>query len=177
MEKQHHPHLSLREISRSCGIVCYMLEHHSMPEEVYGLASAIFVSSDVNPVGWDVDLIDALNRYPCKSSNESDENENQKTAVILKYIFPRQFGLHNVFTSKVDRQETVHPFKDYTLREDEINGPLKPTDNSTKIPKRLRGTAIELTEKLRKLHDRCPYYELLKHYCVSLEAHQLNRDC
>ncbi|PCH03091.1 Reverse transcriptase [Penicillium occitanis (nom. inval.)] len=57
--------------------------------------------------------IHVLNRFP-DSSNLAD------TVHVMKYIFPRQFGLHNVFTSVVDSRETVQPFKDYTLREEEI---------------------------------------------------------
>jgi telomerase reverse transcriptase len=99
----------------------------------------------------------------------------------MKYIFPRQFGLHNVFTSTVDNRETTQPFKDYLLREDEIakagkakksrrnpettsegNAPLV---NKTKLPKRLRGKAFELSRQLQKRHQRCSYTALIQHYC------------
>lgn len=86
---------------------------------------------------------------------------------ILKHIFPRQFDLHNVFTSKVDRKETVHAFKDYTLREQEIaavNKGLKP-GTAENVPKRLRGTAFELVARMQKLHKRCSYHALVKYYC------------
>ena len=53
-------------------------------------------------------IIDVLNRY-------HDFNNPTQTVHVMKYIFPRQFGLHNVFTSPVDLRETVQPFKDYTL--------------------------------------------------------------
>lgn len=96
---------------------------------------------------------------------------------ILHYIFPRQFGLHNVFTSKVDRRETAMPFKDYTLRETEIhqsmsralNGKIKNPQDVTRwkvhVPKRLRNGTVDLVNKMRVLHDRCSYTELLRHYC------------
>ncbi|KAK2816774.1 hypothetical protein FQN49_007996, partial [Arthroderma sp. PD_2] len=96
--------------------------------------------------------IHVLNRYP-------DANMAH-TVHIMKYIFPRQFGLHNAFTSTVDRTETAMPFKDYTLREKEIA--LKPGD---KIPRRLRGRLVELVQKMQKRHSRCAYVELLRHYC------------
>lgn len=80
------------------------------------------------------------------------------------YIFPRQFGLHNVFTHNVDYRETVHPFKDYTLREDEIHEKY-PSVSTAKIPKRLRGKAVDLVQKLQILHNRCPYKKLLEYYC------------
>ena len=90
----------------------------------------------------------------------------------MKYIFPRQFGLHNVFTSSVDRRETNHQFKDYTLREHEIKNAMadaerfsKRPPRQTKVPKRLREGASILVAKLQKLHTRCAYVELLKHYC------------
>ena len=81
----------------------------------------------------------------------------------MMYIFPRQFDLHNVFTSSVDTRQTVQPFQDYTLREDEIN--TKFPDMPVKVPKRLRGRGIVLVEKLQRQHSRCSYKELLDHYC------------
>lgn len=95
----------------------------------------------------------------------------------MKYIFPRQFGLHNVFTSKVDPRDTALPFKDYTLREKEIQQALlrqsskramsraKVDDMKSHIPKRLRGELVSLVNKLRKLNKKCSYTELLRHYC------------
>lgn len=82
----------------------------------------------------------------------------------MMYIFPRQFGLHNVFTHEVDRRETVQPFKDYTLREDEIND-IYSSPSDVKIPKRLRGKGLALVQKLQVLHVRCPYKKLLEYYC------------
>lgn len=102
----------------------------------------------------------------------------------MKYIFPRQFGLHNVFTSRIDKKETAQPLKDYTLREDEIeaadrairmkkglkvktegNGDGDSEVTKTKLPKRLRGDLVQLIHKLQKRHTRCAYSELLRHYC------------
>ncbi|KAL1981064.1 hypothetical protein VTN96DRAFT_3129 [Rasamsonia emersonii] len=97
--------------------------------------------------------IHVLNRFP--SSTDLSHSVH-----VMKYIFPRQFGLHNVFTSAVDSRETTQPFKDYTLREDEIA-----RRESTKLPKRLRGKALALVQQLQKRHQRCSYTELLRHYC------------
>ena len=91
----------------------------------------------------------------------------------MKYIFPRQFGLHNVFTSKVDLRETVQPFKDYTLREQEITNQeqqLKrkaPHHNTIdkRIPKRLRGECLSLVQNLQKRNQSCSYNQVLNHYC------------
>lgn len=95
----------------------------------------------------------------------------------MRYIFPRQFDLHNVFTSKVDTRETAMPFKDYTLREAEIHQVMcrtldkRATDAEdirrwkSRIPKRLRGAPTTLVNKLRTLNQRCSYTELLRHYC------------
>jgi telomerase reverse transcriptase len=111
-----------------------------------------------------------LNRYP--------ERDNvQQTIQIMRYIFPRQFGLHNAFTSKVDPRETAMPFKDYTLREKEIHQSMckalgkQATDAEamrkwkSQVPKRLRGATVALVDRLRTLHHRCSYTELLRHYC------------
>jgi hypothetical protein len=108
----------------------------------------------------------------------------------MRYLFPRQFGLHNVFTSKVDKRETAMAFKDYTLREKEIlhgfdrafaKKSLSEEQMARRrlwIPKRLRGEPVALVEKLRKLHSRCSYMELLRHYCPievsSARAHVMN---
>lgn len=115
-------------------------------------------------------MLDVLNRY-------SDHGNQAHTLHLMKYIFPRQFGLHNVFTSTVDTRETVQPFKDYTLREQEIAlavrqkqakgglAAMKGGLSKEQVPKRLRGLPTELIKKLQRLHARCPYNELLKHYC------------
>jgi len=89
----------------------------------------------------------------------------------MKYIFPRQFGLHNAFTSEVDPNETVQPFKDYTLREQEISRKFlnkRATCGRVpqpQVPKRLRGGPLKLVQQLQRLHGRCSYTELLSHYC------------
>lgn len=111
-----------------------------------------------------------LNRYP--------EIDNEQQAIhIMKYIFPRQFGLHNVFTSKVDRNETAHPFKDYTDRDQEIDRSdchwrqSKITNETAgrvsrrPLPKRLRSQVLTLVRLLRKQHSRCSYETMLEHYC------------
>ncbi|KGY14464.1 hypothetical protein PABG_12677 [Paracoccidioides brasiliensis Pb03] len=112
-----------------------------------------------------------LNRYP-ESTNRSH------TVHIMKYIFPRQFDLHNVFTSSVDSKETAQRFKDYTLREDEITRRRHRRQGNTissevwnqipeNVPKRLRGEPVVLVQKLQKRHQQCPYAELLRYYCTT----------
>lgn len=84
------------------------------------------------------------------------------------YMFPRQFGLHNVFTSKVDFKETSQRLKDYTLREEEIAvkfGKPNAPEFRVPVPKRLRGKATQLIQKLQILHQRCSYSELLHYTC------------
>ena len=112
--------------------------------------------------------IHALNRYP-------DPKNKVHVHYLLQYVFPREFGLHNVFTSPVDPMETVQPFKDYTMREAEIARSKRvlslkrPVCASTvgglRIPKRLRRRAMALIQKLQVSHSKCSYNELLKHYC------------
>ncbi|KAI8632108.1 hypothetical protein F5Y19DRAFT_386193 [Xylariaceae sp. FL1651] len=90
------------------------------------------------------------------------------TLRVMMYMFPRQFGLHNVFTSKVNLKETSQRLKDYTLREEEIVekfGRLGDDGVRVKIPKRLRGHASNLIRKFQVLHQRCSYSQLLQHYC------------
>jgi hypothetical protein len=123
-----------------------------------------------------------LNRFP-------DLEDQQQTIQILRYIFPRQYGLHNVFTSKVDVRETAMAFKDYTLREKELHlamcrdlpegvrTPERLSRWESRIPKRLRGETMALVGKMRKLNKKCSYIELLRHYCpievsVTISQHE-----
>ena len=109
---------------------------------------------------------DALNRY-------SESSNVYQTVHLAKYIFPRQFGLHNVFTSKVDSRETAQTFKDYTLREQEIDLQEKCLQAKGKtasraqnhVPKRLRGNALKLIQDLQRRSSKCSYSMLLQHYC------------
>ncbi|KAL7789445.1 Telomerase ribonucleoprotein complex RNA binding domain-containing protein [Trichoderma ceciliae] len=125
--------------------------------------------------------IHALNRHPYISERADADADSQDsikirrqneahTTKLMMHIFPRQFSLHNVFTSIVDTNQTSQKFPDYTLREDEINKKMKGNNGSAentlpKLPKRLRGTTRDLVRRLQVLHARCSYFELLRHYC------------
>lgn len=121
--------------------------------------------------------IDVLNRCPLQQLDEKQNIEirrrmNQQNEVhtlkVMMYMFPRQFGLHNIFTSKVNIKETSQRLKDYTLREEEIFEKFAQFGNNgayPKTPKRLRGHARDLVRKLQILHQRCSYSQLLQHYC------------
>lgn len=117
--------------------------------------------------------LDKVEGHSTEAKQRMTLQNEAHTLRIMMYIFPRQFGLHNVFTSKVNFKETAHRLKDYTLREEEIFekfGRLNESTTQVKIPKRLRGTAIELIRKVQILHQRCSYSKLLQHHCpVSLQ--------
>lgn len=83
--------------------------------------------------------------------------------ILVKYVFPKQFRLHNVFTSTIDRKETVQSFKDYTYREDDPE--WVDHRKAGRLPRRLRGGPFELVQKLRRRHSRSSYHQLLSHYC------------
>ena len=68
----------------------------------------------------------------------------------MKSIFPRQFGLHNVFTS------------DGTPFRQDITGA---DEETAKTPKRLRGRPVELVQQLQRRSKNCSYAELLRYYC------------
>ncbi|KAL7268429.1 Telomerase reverse transcriptase [Rhizina undulata] len=109
-------------------------------------------------------VADALNRY-------TNPNQREHATKILCYIFPRQFKLHNVFTSAIDRKEVSQPVKDYASRRKEIAAleePGKPLD----VPKRLNGRAIEIVARMQRLHKRCSYHGLLEHYCPDSSGRQ-----
>lgn len=114
-----------------------------------------------------------LNRAPYVQPSEDDEPQlveknKLNTLRVMMYMFPRQFGLHNVFTSKVDYTQTAQRLKDYTLREQEISEKFEPLEiggRLPKLPKRLRGEARALVQQLQILHSRCSYAKLLHYYC------------
>ncbi|KAJ5717406.1 Telomere reverse transcriptase [Penicillium malachiteum] len=87
-------------------------------------------------------------------------NSAAQTIHVIMYMFPRQFGLRNVFIPTGDANEQFTS-TGHAYREDEIFA----DDESRKTPKRLRGLATDLTQRLRVRHARCSYHELLKHYC------------
>ena len=105
------------------------------------------------------------------------QDANDRDVRTLKYVFPRQFGLHNVFTSHVDLKHTSHSFTDYGMREKEItldmqawrkrhaavNSAAEVADPP--LPKRLRRRALALVSRMRRRHSRCSYAAMLEHYC------------
>lgn len=103
--------------------------------------------------------------------SKAEERNTLKTVKVMMYMFPRQFGLHNVFSSNVDPTMTTQKFQDYTLREEEIAKYLK-SDTMIraipKTPKRMRGSVKTLVRSLQVHHGRCSYFELLRHYCPSM---------
>lgn len=117
-------------------------------------------------VRYGMSHVHVLNRY-------RDLDSESEAIHVMKYLFPRQFGLHNAFTSTVDIRDTSQPFKDYTLREKEIMHarlrrkyrPGKPPLPPDKLPRRLRGSAMQLVQRLRKRHSTCSYRSLLEHFC------------
>ncbi|EXJ64832.1 hypothetical protein A1O7_01170 [Cladophialophora yegresii CBS 114405] len=93
----------------------------------------------------------------------ADDTDQRQAVHLLKYIFPRQFGLHNVFRSKARANETTQKYRDYTFREQEITSQRKRSPSWT--PRRLRGETIRLVRKIQRNHKACSYSQLLRHYC------------
>jgi telomerase reverse transcriptase len=104
-----------------------------------------------------------------------NDDEGSKTAHLLKYIFPRQFGLHNVFTYALDTKNSAQPFKGYTLREQEIKTANKKSKQRS-LPKRLRGECETLTSHLHTRHERCAYSALLQYYCPDPWSQDISAD-
>ncbi len=122
--------------------------------------------------------IDVLNRFPSRPSGgerqeghgEIEGEDDANTVHVMMYMFPRQFGLHNAFTSTVDRRRTAQKFQDYTLREEEITQKFAMQEGngriiSARVPRRLRGVTQNLVKRLRIRHGRCSYAEMLQYYC------------
>nr|OQO19315.1 hypothetical protein B0A51_11621 [Rachicladosporium sp. CCFEE 5018] len=104
-----------------------------------------------------------------------DIDSDSELIHVMKHMFPRQFRLHNVFTSTTDRMETAQQFRDYTDREEEIArlhvqmraGRTVEPHPAVKCPRRLRGAASRLVRSIRKRHSKCSYRALLDHHCPS----------
>lgn len=84
------------------------------------------------------------------------------------HLFPRQFGLQNVFSPPTGQVPLA--LRNFVAREKEIVakfGGNKTQDKELKVPvpKRLRGTPLDLVEKMRTLHRKCVYPALFKYYC------------
>lgn len=130
------------------------------PSEIRLVRSRILYGKPIinqkGEIHWGLRRIHILNRL----SNMRDAAEDVD---LMKYIFPRQFRLHNVFTSTTDRRETTQTFKDYTVRDAELSGIS--SQPRTHVPRRLRGKARLLAHKLRQLHHRCSYEQLMYHFC------------
>lgn len=115
-------------------------------------------------IKWLTGNADVFNRY-CDAGH-------QATVHILKHVFPRQFGLHNVFTSQAESTQSARSSRDYTLREDEILGkPLKSALEKRRalpicrMPKRLRTGAVSLMTRTLKLHNQASYPALVHKHC------------
>lgn len=159
---------------------------NSLSEETRGLSDIRFVrhrmlyaraaSNAKGRVKFGLNNTHVLNRL-------RDCSDEQETKHIVEYLFPAQFGLHNVFTSSVDPKDTAQIFKDYTLREKEITRQQQArilkqrlagkgaVVKSPSLPKRLRGKALDLVQRLRKRHTTCAYAALLDHYCPKTSGH------
>ncbi|CBQ68186.1 conserved hypothetical protein [Sporisorium reilianum SRZ2] len=85
----------------------------------------------------------------------------RRTRHLAKYVFPRQFGLHNVFTGARDLNTTTQPFRDYTVREVEIKAL-----GARRTPKALRAV-LPVLAKILARHDRLNYRALLDRCCPS----------
>lgn len=85
----------------------------------------------------------------------------RRTRHLAKYVFPRQFGLHNVFTGIRDFGTTTQPFRDYTVREIEIKAL-----GAKRTPKALR-SVLPVLAKILARHDKLNYRALLDRCCPS----------
>ena len=129
-----------------------------------------------------ISTLDVLSRF-------SSLDSMAQTVHVMKYIFPRQFGLRNVFKLDSDSRNIMDDSKTFMFRESEISRleeekqRQRPQSNnefadadyagvrSFKVPKRLRGITIELVRKLRNRNAQCSYGELLRYYCPTEVRH------
>lgn len=95
--------------------------------------------------------IHALNRFAKLAPQEQIKR-------LLTNLFPLQYKLHNVFSSEVDRKETAQPFKDYTMRNNELA-------RQTRRPKCLPLQILQLISALLHRHHRTSYRKILEYHC------------
>jgi len=129
--------------------------------------ATLFMASETSVLPSPRNMIshaDVLNRY-------TDHKNPEQAKHIMKYIFPREFRLHNVFTHATDRRETTHAFKDYTDREQEIKVANRSRDE--KVLRRL-AAVLPLISKMQKLQKVCAYDALIKYYCAPRENESLD---
>ena len=91
--------------------------------------------------------------------------------LLLKYLFPLQFGLHNVFTSSLAAKalKSSHSFPDYTSRKGELER-RKEDRPSSKAgeARRVKGTKVRaLVQELWARHGKCDYWKLRAICCPS----------
>ncbi|KAJ6145523.1 Telomere reverse transcriptase [Penicillium chermesinum] len=117
----------------------------------------------------------ALVRQPqAKGSNEGSKRiTDGASRSPNEIVFLRRNMLYCKFASALkkrialglgkaqDHNARTDYFKSQAFREDDIFR----EGRSLKVPKRLRGTAMELVHSLRIRHSRCSYAEILRYYC------------
>ena len=104
--------------------------------------------------------IHILNRLKVKRADSGSS--------LMADIFPLQHGLHNVFSSDVNRKLTVQPFRDYTVRDGVVRVSLK-----HRTPKCLR-KFLPMAHNFMARHAHCSYYSLLNHHCPIKVEGQVN---
>lgn len=133
------------------------------PSEIFFIRNRIlYAKPSLNKQGnvhFGMKHIHVLQRY-------SLLDQPEQTLHVIKHIFPRQFGLHNVFTNRSDPRESSQQLPDYTYREEEFSRETK--HSKSWVPPRLRGGGENLVRGLRKGHARCSYTQLLWHYCPTV---------
>ncbi|KAJ1301223.1 hypothetical protein OPQ81_003632 [Rhizoctonia solani] len=98
-----------------------------------------------------------------RKSSEGDEARVMEEAArhVAKYMFPLQYGLHNVFTCALHYWENGGRFRDYRDREAEIR-----ERGSCKTPKRLK-SVLALIQGLIRRHRRFNYQRVCQAICRS----------
>jgi hypothetical protein len=127
--------------------------------------------------------ISDLFSHAASGSTSSSPSAHAPARHLAKYLFPRQFCLHNVFTSP-KAQNNYEVLPDYDDRELDIKVSLlarggrgeiglvltrqrfRQKLGPVKTPKRLKGV-LDLLERMIKLHSRCKPRKLLDRHCPS----------
>ncbi|KAG4305064.1 hypothetical protein PORY_001234 [Pneumocystis oryctolagi] len=94
-------------------------------------------------------------------SHCTDPNNLFHSIYLLVHIFPKQFHLHNVFSSFTDRKNNAQFLKDCTVK---ICGLSHDRKRKISIPKRLR-KFLKIIPSFQRRYKLCFYKVMLDYYC------------
>jgi len=85
-----------------------------------------------------------MNRIMPRLTKPDKRHVTESARLMTKYIFPRQYGFHNVFD--FEKERGAWPFRDYTIRDGEIE--VNQTSGDISTLTRFRSVKVPLKHHL-----------------------------